>query len=204
MTPRPQHDNAHDHVLSLFARRVQLPGNVDLEREVWDKKPDLQVDPQLGVTTLSLLHRLQPMLRSSTLLAPRCAARALRAPPFRSGVAFPFRARVRHTVSASQQEQQQREKLKVPSSPPPPGNNNNKDKDQQQDTKLETVVLELKKAGMDTARARKLLAAWTKIGVNDPEQLRKLLIQRSMQPLTNTLLQCLVDGIASFGGAWAK
>lgn len=93
----------------------------------------------------------------------------------------------------------------MPSSPPPPGNNNNnKDKDQQQDTKLETVVLELKKAGMDTARARKLLAAWTKIGVNDPEQLRKLLIQRSMQPLTNTLLQCLVDGIASFGGAWAK
>ena len=59
---------------------------------------------------------------------------------------------------------------------------------------------DLKKSGMDMNKARKLLATWAKVGVNDPEQLRKLLIKRSLQPLSSTLFQTVIDAAASFGG----
>ncbi len=49
-------------------------------------------------------------------------------------------------------------------------------------------------------KAKQLLQAWAKVGVTDPEQLRKLLVKRSLQPLSGTLLQTLVDCVACFGG----
>ena len=64
-----------------------------------------------------------------------------------------------------------------------------------------TPLQELKKTGMNASRAKQLLGAWEKAGVKDPEQLRKLLVSNTLQPLTGALLQVAVDGVICFGGA---
>ena len=63
------------------------------------------------------------------------------------------------------------------------------------------ALQELKKTGMNASRAKQLLGAWEKAGVKDPEQLRKLLVSNTLQPLTGALLQVAVDGVICFGGA---
>lgn len=47
-----------------------------------------------------------------------------------------------------------------------------------------------------------VLKKWREVGVKDSEQLRKLLIQRSLQPLPGLGAQCLFDFIAAFGGCY--
>ena len=59
---------------------------------------------------------------------------------------------------------------------------------------------EFKRTGMNASQARKVLSTWEKAGVKDPEQLRKLLMQRTLPSLTGPLVQALVDSVICFGG----
>lgn len=69
--------------------------------------------------------------------------------------------------------------------------------------KLEKVLDELKKTGMNQARAREVLSKWKELGVSDSEQLRKLLIKRSLQPVSVIGFQALLDGLACAGGIYS-
>jgi hypothetical protein len=53
---------------------------------------------------------------------------------------------------------------------------------------------ELKASGMTREKANRLLSAWSKSGVEDPEQLRKLLVKKSLTPLSGALLQVSQQG----------
>lgn len=48
--------------------------------------------------------------------------------------------------------------------------------------KMEGLLADLKKTGMDRTKAKQVLAKWAEMGVKDPEQLRKLLVKRSLRP----------------------
>jgi len=92
----------------------------------------------------------------------------------------------------------------VSNTPPSPPNKNDKNQKDPSGTgsKLEVLLEELKRRGVTTARARDMLKKWQEVGVDDPEKLRKLLIQRSLRPASGILFQMLLDAIASFGGFW--
>lgn len=66
--------------------------------------------------------------------------------------------------------------------------------------KFSKVLEELKKKGMTPATAKSVLKKWSELGAQDPDQLRKLLLTRSIKPVTGLLLQALLDAAASFGG----
>ena len=59
---------------------------------------------------------------------------------------------------------------------------------------------EFKRTGMDASQARKILSAWEKAGVTDPETLRKLLVKKTLPSVTGPLLQAMVDASICFGG----
>lgn len=41
---------------------------------------------------------------------------------------------------------------------------------------------------------------WAELGAKDSEQLKQLLVKRSMQPLTGLAIQSVLDLVACFGG----
>ena len=55
---------------------------------------------------------------------------------------------------------------------------------------------------MTAASARDILNKWKEMGVSDPEQLRKLLVARSLTPLYGILFQTGLDLVASLGAFW--
>lgn len=87
---------------------------------------------------------------------------------------------------------------KAPEEPP-----KQKDKPAAEVDKLDKVLDELKKTGMNQARAKEVLSKWKELGVSDSEQLRKLLVRRSLQPVSVIGFQALLDGLACFGGFYS-
>ncbi|KAG2489366.1 hypothetical protein HYH03_012196 [Edaphochlamys debaryana] len=70
--------------------------------------------------------------------------------------------------------------------------------------KLNTLLAELQKTGMDQAKAKRVLKKWEEMGVQDSEQLRKLLVKRSLKPASTVAFQAFIDGIACFGGFYTS
>lgn len=66
--------------------------------------------------------------------------------------------------------------------------------------KMESLLTDLKKTGMDRTKAKLVLKKWEEMGVKDPEQLRKLLVKRSVQPAAALGFQGLLDLLACAGG----
>eukprot|EP00775_Hariotina_reticulata_P005475 gene5475-5710_t len=54
--------------------------------------------------------------------------------------------------------------------------------------------------GMTPAKAKDTLRVWAELGAQDPEQLKQLLVKRSMQPLTALAIQSVLDLVACAGG----
>eukprot|EP00798_Chlamydomonas_sp_ICE-L_P017161 gene17161-23472_t len=69
-------------------------------------------------------------------------------------------------------------------------------------SKEDVVLEELKKTGMTAENAKTLLKTWADVGVEDPKQLRKLLVNRSIKPLTGLTFQTLIDVVAAAGGLY--
>lgn len=79
----------------------------------------------------------------------------------------------------------------------------NKEKQQGLETKegrYGRMVEELAKTGMTPAKAKDTLRIWAELGAKDPEQLKQLLVQRSLAPLTALAVQSLLDFVACGGG----
>ncbi|KAG1658497.1 hypothetical protein FOA52_011963 [Chlamydomonas sp. UWO 241] len=68
------------------------------------------------------------------------------------------------------------------------------------DPRVTAVLDEMKKSGMTASKAKELLNGWTKQGVESPDELRKVLVQRSLAPLGGAALQSGIDAIVSYGG----
>lgn len=66
--------------------------------------------------------------------------------------------------------------------------------------KMDGLLADLKKTGMDRTKAKQVLAKWGEMGVKDPEQLRKLLVKRSLRPAIGLGFQALLDLLAASGG----
>ncbi|GFR52591.1 hypothetical protein Agub_g15185 [Astrephomene gubernaculifera] len=66
--------------------------------------------------------------------------------------------------------------------------------------KLNELLDDLQKQGMDSKKAKVVLKKWKEMGVQDPEQLRKLLIRRSLKPAGTVAFQAFLDGLACWGG----
>ncbi|EFJ42290.1 hypothetical protein VOLCADRAFT_107336 [Volvox carteri f. nagariensis] len=66
--------------------------------------------------------------------------------------------------------------------------------------KLNALLEDLQKQGMDSKKAKAVLKKWRDLGVSDPEQLRKLLLRRSLKPAATVGIQALLDGLACWGG----
>ncbi|WIA13244.1 hypothetical protein OEZ85_006834 [Tetradesmus obliquus] len=62
------------------------------------------------------------------------------------------------------------------------------------------MVEELAKTGMTPAKAKDTLRIWAELGAKDPEQLKQLLVKRSMAPLTALAAQSVLDFVACGGG----
>jgi len=78
-----------------------------------------------------------------------------------------------------------------------------KEKKEQKTTpegKEDRVIEELKKSGMTAAKAKQLLKTWGEVGVKDPEQLRKLLVNKSLAPVPGIAIQAVLDTVACLGG----
>ncbi|GLC46155.1 hypothetical protein PLESTB_001195900 [Pleodorina starrii] len=70
--------------------------------------------------------------------------------------------------------------------------------------KLSSLLEDLQKQGMDSKKAKAVLKKWKDLGVADPEQLRKLLIRRSLRPAATVGFQALLDGLACWGGFYTS
>ncbi|KXZ48788.1 hypothetical protein GPECTOR_25g372 [Gonium pectorale] len=70
--------------------------------------------------------------------------------------------------------------------------------------KLGELLNDLQQKGMDNKKAKAVLKKWREMGVEDPEQLRKLLIRRSLRPATTVGIQALLDGVAAYGGFYVS
>eukprot|EP00877_Chromochloris_zofingiensis_P003321 jgi/Chrzof1/12990/Cz07g15150.t1 len=62
------------------------------------------------------------------------------------------------------------------------------------------MVEQLKTTGMTQSKARELLRTWADLGAKDPEQVRKLLVNRSLQPVTGLAIQSALDVCAALFG----
>lgn len=67
-------------------------------------------------------------------------------------------------------------------------------------SKYDKMVEQLKTTGMTQSKARELLRTWADLGAKDPEQVRKLLVNRSLQPVTGLAIQSALDVCAALFG----
>ncbi|KAG2447161.1 hypothetical protein HYH02_007907 [Chlamydomonas schloesseri] len=70
--------------------------------------------------------------------------------------------------------------------------------------KLDSLLDELQKSGVDSKKAQAVLKKWKELGVEDSEQLRKLLIKRSLRPAGIVAFQAALDGLACWGGFYTS
>lgn len=66
--------------------------------------------------------------------------------------------------------------------------------------KFSKVLEELKNKGMTPATAKTVLKKWSDMGAQTPEELRKLLLTKSLRPISGLLIQAALDSVAAFGG----
>lgn len=78
-----------------------------------------------------------------------------------------------------------------PQTPPPTG------PEEDQKRRFESMLAELRATGLDQQKARRLLKAWAKAGALDPEQLRALLVRRSLAPARALGVQGGIDLLAA-------
>ncbi|KAF8058031.1 prxl2a [Scenedesmus sp. PABB004] len=62
------------------------------------------------------------------------------------------------------------------------------------------MVEQLAASGMTPAKAKETLRVWAELGAQEPEALRRLLMQRSLAPLTALAVQSVLDFVACGGG----
>ncbi|PNW88143.1 hypothetical protein CHLRE_01g016300v5 [Chlamydomonas reinhardtii] len=70
--------------------------------------------------------------------------------------------------------------------------------------KLDSLLDELQKSGVDSKKAQAVLKKWKELGVEDSEQLRKLLVKRSLRPAGIVAFQAALDGLACWGGFYTS
>ncbi|KAF6261256.1 hypothetical protein COO60DRAFT_1503069 [Scenedesmus sp. NREL 46B-D3] len=71
---------------------------------------------------------------------------------------------------------------------------------QTKEKRYSRMVEELSKTGMTPAKAKDTLRIWAELGAKDPEQLKQLLVKRSLAPLTALAVQSVLDFVACGGG----
>jgi hypothetical protein len=107
----------------------------------------------------------------------------------------PAQQRRRHPLARAQKDDDGGGAPRSPSSPPPPPPD-----EQQKRRGYDAMLAQLRATGLNQDKARRLLKAWARAGALEPEQLRRLLVKRSLAPARSLGLQGAVDlGAAAFG-----